>query len=239
MDDNDHFPRQHIDWSLDDQWWWPAHKFELQQEDLVGSLYQRFNTRVVPVQTLECFHLDVREIANAVPRGKVDVLYAKLEERATQRRKELAKSYSRMLGELVMHSECFADSDQYHAFFQFSREFSFDALVALVADFYQRRRRRRLSLPGTVKEHGIRRIACLYSTDDGQSEDVQKAQAEQKRWLGLVATARHEIQFIPRGERSDERLVAHEAVWEMLEPTAAERWTPRMAWASLKAHFTD
>src|SRR5690348_10956784 len=78
----DELPRHSINWSVDEQWWWPAYRFGLKEEDLVGPLYQRFNTKALPVQSLECFHLDVRDIATAAPRGNVDALYAKLEERS-------------------------------------------------------------------------------------------------------------------------------------------------------------
>lgn len=97
----------------------------------------------------------------------------------------------------------------------------------------------RLSLPGTKKEHETWLIARLHSTDKAQSENIWKAQADQRKWLGFVAEARHNVQVIPRGERSGERLAAHEAVWEMLEPAAAERWTARMAWTKLSHHFID
>ncbi|KAL8388744.1 hypothetical protein RB599_010072 [Gaeumannomyces hyphopodioides] len=96
----------------------------------------------------------------------------------------------------------------------------------------------RLSLPGAKKEHKTWLIALALG-GRRSVEHIRKAQADQRRWLGLVAEARHDVQVIPRGERSDERLATHEAVWEMLEPIAAERWTARMAWAKLKDHFVD
>ncbi|KLU90712.1 hypothetical protein MAPG_10564 [Magnaporthiopsis poae ATCC 64411] len=101
----DNLPRHGVDRSADQQWWWPACKFELQTEDPVGSVSTPRRSQSRP------WNASTSRFASAVPRGQVDALYAKLEEPAEQRQNELARSCSRMLrGDgtpgCLLHSQC-------------------------------------------------------------------------------------------------------------------------------------
>ena len=132
------FPRiPQINFQLEREWQWPAWKFGLREDDLFGSMYQRFNTKQLPIHDLEAWHHDVYEIACATPEGDVEAMYARLDERCAQRRAELYDAWQAMAQTMICHSECFADTEQWASFIQFSRTFSLDSLVAFVHTFYK------------------------------------------------------------------------------------------------------
>lgn len=126
---------------LEQEWWWPSHKFALPLDDLFGSLYTQYNTVTIPIQDPEAFHHDVYETCTVATTALE--FHTLLAERRKVRLEELRTTWHAVASRIAARPKLMSQAptskletaDIWADFLYFSREFSFDALVKLFSSF--------------------------------------------------------------------------------------------------------
>ncbi|KAJ9136639.1 hypothetical protein NKR23_g9705 [Pleurostoma richardsiae] len=118
---------------MDDLGWsWPYWKFGLKKDALFTTLHDQYNTFPSAIQDPEAFHHDVFEISSAA--SSDDEFYRLLDERKSQRLRELNESLTDASLEIISNPSLIGTAQWQHAV-QLFRTKSLDSLVRYFASY--------------------------------------------------------------------------------------------------------
>ncbi|KAG5928925.1 hypothetical protein E4U42_007630 [Claviceps africana] len=121
-----------VDFEQEPQYQWPFWLVGLDEDDLFGDLYERFNTTSIFIQDGQAFHKDVSEVAYRSS-SKED-FYARLRIRRDERLEEL-KSFIRALCFISFSGHSRFNPEQSNAYNRFNIYGSVDSIIAFVSTF--------------------------------------------------------------------------------------------------------
>ncbi|KAK4073329.1 hypothetical protein Purlil1_13054 [Purpureocillium lilacinum] len=113
---------------------WPWWEVDLEEEDLCGFLYKKYNTATIFLQDLPSFYRDVVELVRETKTGSKDEFLHLLGERKARREKEITSAHGQTCAALAHGSQTLSAS-QYRNLLRWTQYSSLDALVEFLASF--------------------------------------------------------------------------------------------------------
>jgi hypothetical protein len=124
---------RHIDFTEENEFLWPAWKFDMKAEEFYLGLHDQYNTLRIPIQSQPAFHLDVNELSTIA--STRDEFHSLMVQRSQERFEEIREAIRTISLSLVMSPSQFPNISLYMLCMQLVRSKSAADLAGFLAGF--------------------------------------------------------------------------------------------------------